>query len=407
MNKPELLAPSGSFEKMKVALLYGADAVYLGGSEFGLRAASKNFNMDELSKAVEYAHKSGKKVHVTVNAIIRNEQITRLKEYLRLLNQIRPDALIIVDLGALSLAREYAPDIELHISTQANNTNYLSIAQWHKLGAKRIVLSRELTLKEIKEIRRNISPEIELEAFVHGAMCISYSGRCHLSNYMASRDANMGACAQSCRWKYFLVEEQRPDEYLPVFENDSGAFILNSKDLNMIEHIPELIDAGICSFKIEGRVKSEYYVATITNAYRQAIDAYCAHPETYEFQRRWLDEVHKVSHRQYGTGFFFGNPKQSGQAYESSVYIREYDVVAVVEENCTSDGFALCTQRNHFRVGEELELLSPGRESEPFVLQEMYDQHGNRINSAPHAVMPLRIKFPFAAQKGDMLRKAK
>lgn len=407
INKPELLAPAGSFEKLKVALRYGADAVYVGGADFGLRAASKNFSDAELSEAVKYCHERGKKIYITVNIIARNDDIDRLPGYLSLLNEIRPDALIVADIGIMALAKKYAPDIDIHISTQANATNYMSVLQYHELGASRVILARELSLNEIRKIRENTPKELELETFVHGAMCISYSGRCHLSNYMAARDGNHGECAQPCRWKYYLMEEKRPGEYYELSEDERGAFILNSKDLNMIEHVPELIEAGVTSFKIEGRVKSEYYVATVVNAYRQAIDAYCENPDGYMFDEEWGREVCKVSHRAYHTGFFFGHPKSDGQVYETSSYIREYEVAAMVEGDSDAGALAPCSQRNRFRTGDTLEILSPGRKSEAFVVEEMYDADGLSIDVAPHPTMKLSLRIPHDVKAGDMLRRCK
>ena len=405
--KPELLAPAGSFLKLKMALKYGADAVYLAGNQFGLRTASKNFDNKELRAAIEYTHSLGKKVYITINVIPHNKDIKNLPIYLKMLSKLKPDALIISDLGVLTLAKQYAPNIDIHISTQANSVNFVSVNEWHKMGAKRVILARELSLNEIKEIRRKAPKSLELEAFVHGAMCISYSGRCHLSNYMTDRDANMGECSQPCRWKYFLMEEKRQGEYFPVFEEDNGAFIMNSKDLNMIEHIPNLMNVGLTSFKIEGRVKTEYYVATVTNAYRQAIDAYCDNKKNYVFNPEWLEEVKKVSHRPYYTGFYFGNEKSQGQVYESSSYIREYDVVAMVDEDVKKQGFTLCSQRNKFSVGDELELLSPNSLSKTFTLTKLTDGNGNDIVDAPHPMMKLKMIVPFDTKKDDIIRKAK
>jgi len=407
INKPELLAPAGSFEKLKAAIRYGADAVYVGGTDFGLRTASKNFSDEQLREAVKYCHDRGKKIYVTVNIVARNEDIDKMPPYLSLLNEIRPDAIIVSDIGVMALAKQYAPDVDIHISTQANATNYLSVRQYYEMGATRVILARELSLEEIKTIRKNTPPELEIETFVHGAMCISYSGRCHLSNYMASRDGNHGACAQPCRWKYHIVEEQRPGEYFEVEEDERGAFILNSKDLNMIAHIPELIDAGIASLKIEGRVKTEYYVATVTNAYRQAIDAYCADPENYVFDERFNEEVCKVSHRAYHTGFFFEHPKETGQVYESSSYIREYEVAAVVEEDAKAGDLVSCTQRNRFVKGDTLEILSPGKGWDSFKVEELLDGDGVPIEAAPHPTMKLKIRIPYDVLAGDMLRRPK
>lgn len=406
MKKPELLAPAGNLEKLKMAVIYGADAVYLGGEEFGLRAAADNFNTEEMKEGVEFAHSRGKKVYVTANIIPHNEDLQGLPEYIREVSEIGVDALIVSDLGVFAIAKEVAPDLEIHISTQANNTNWKSAEFWHKLGAKRIILARELSLQEIKEIREKVPADVELECFVHGAMCISYSGRCLLSNYMANRDANRGACAHPCRWKYYLVEEKRPGEYMPVVENERGTFIYNSKDLCMIEHIPELLKSGISSLKIEGRVKSAYYVATVVKAYRQAIDAYMDNPEKYVFDPALLDELKKVSHREYTTGFYFGKPSGKEQIYHTSSYIREYDIVGLVKEYDPVTGIAIIEQKNRFFVGDEVEVVQPDK---PFfftqIIEEMRNEEGQAINVAPHPQMVLKIPMKVPVVPYSMLRK--
>jgi putative protease len=384
---PELLAPAGNLEKLKMAIEYGADAVYIGGQEFGLRASADNFSLDEMKEGIAYAHKRGKKVYVTVNIIAHNKDLIGLEDYFIQLQNIGVDAVIISDLGISEIAKESAPGLEIHISTQASSVNWRTVEFWHKLGAKRVVLARELSLEEIKEIRDKISPEVELEAFVHGAMCISYSGRCLLSNYMTNRDSNLGMCAHPCRWKYYLMEEKRPGEYLPVFENERGTFIFNSKDLCMIEHIPELIENGIYSLKIEGRMKSSYYVATVIKAYRQAIDSYLENPKGYVFKKEWLEEIAKASHRDYTTGFYFGKPGASDHLYESSTYIREYDFVGLVVGYDAQTKVATVEQRNKIFVGDEVEVVPPKGEYFKQKIEWMKNEAGELIEDAPHAQM--------------------
>jgi putative protease len=405
MEKPELLAPAGNLEKLKMAILYGADAVYMGGEQFGLRVAADNFSREQMEEGIEFAHSRGKKVYVTANIIPHNEDLSGLPEYIKELSKMNIDALIVSDPGIFSVAKEEAPDLEIHISTQANNTNWRSVEFWYKLGAKRVILGRELSLKEIKEIKEKVPEDLELEVFVHGAMCISYSGRCLLSNYMAGRDANRGECAHPCRWKYYLMEEKRPGEYMPVYENERGTFIYNSKDLCMIEHIPELIDSGITSFKIEGRVKSAYYVATVVKAYREAIDQYFDNPENYRFDPRLLDELHKVSHRAYTTGFFFGKPTGNEQIYTTSSYIREYDIVGLVREYDEETGIATIEQRNRFFVGEEIEILQPHKPFFKQIVTEMRNEEGESIESAPHPQMILKIAMAQPVVPNSILRK--
>ncbi len=386
-GKVELLAPAGNLEKLKMAIMYGADAVYLGGEEFGLRASAGNFGMDELKEGISFAHSRGKRVYVTMNIIPHNEDFDGMPEYIRQVRELGADAVIFSDPGIFDLLRQEAPDMELHLSTQANNTNWRSASFWHRQGVKRIILARELSLNEIREIRQNTPKDLEIEMFVHGAMCISYSGRCLLSNYMAGRDANRGLCAHPCRWKYYLMEEKRPGEYLPVYENERGTYIFNSKDLCLIDRLPEIIESGVTSLKIEGRMKSSYYVATIVKAYREALDAYNADPEKYVFKEAWIDEMSKASHREYTGGFFEGKPGGKEQIYESSSYIREYDFVGLVTAYDSASGVATIEQRNRFVIGDELEVVSP---KGPFRLHKvisMKNADGEVIDAAPHPQM--------------------
>lgn len=405
MQKVELLAPAGNLYKLKIALKYGADAVYIGGESFSLRTAADNFTPDEMREGIEYAHSMGKKVYITANIIPHNRDLAEMERYFKEIAQMGADAVIISDLGAFNICKRVAPGLEIHISTQANNTNYATVQSWYELGAKRVVLAREMTLSDVREIRDNISSDCELEAFVHGAMCVSYSGRCLLSNYMTARDSNYGACSHPCRWNYALMEEKRPGEYLPVFENERGTFIMNSKDLCMIEHIPEVVGSGVYSLKIEGRVKSEYYVATIIAAYRKAIDAYYENPSDYKFNPMWLDEVKKVSHRDYYTGFFFGIPDTGAQIYGSSSYIREYDIVGIVLDYDEKTGLAKVTQRNRFFKGDEVEIMQPGRDFTTQRVEILKDENMNDIEVANHAAMTLYIKTDVPVVKDAMLRK--
>ena len=363
MQKVELLAPAGNLYKLKIALKYGADAVYIGGEAFSLRVAADNFTHDEMAEGIEFAHSLGKKVYITANIIPHNRDLKQMEEYFKEIYELGADAVIISDLGAFNICKKVAPKLEIHISTQANNTNFATVQSWYDMGAKRVVLAREMTLDEVREIRDNTTQDCELEAFVHGAMCVSYSGRCLLSNYMTARDSNYGACSHPCRWQYSLMEEKRPGEYMPVFENERGTFIMNSKDLCMIEYIPELIASGISSLKIEGRVKSEYYVATIISAYRKAIDAYYNDPVNYRFNPQWLEEVKKVSHRDYYTGFFFGIPQTGAQIYGTSSYIRDYDIIGIVLDYDEKTSLAKVSQRNRFFVGDEVEIMQPMKEN--------------------------------------------
>ena len=399
-NKPELLSPAGDFERLRMAVLYGADAVYLAGTSFGMRAFAGNFSPEELPKAVTFAHSHGVRVHATVNTMPRNSEADALPAYLEQLQDAGVDALILGDLGAFTLAGRYAPRCERHVSTQASVTNYAAARAWHDLGARRVILARELSLEEIREIRAKTPADLELEAFVHGAMCVSYSGRCVLSNYMTGRDASRGACAQPCRYQYYLMEEKRPGEYFPVFEDEKGTYIFNSRDMCMIDHIPELTDAGLDSLKIEGRAKSAYYAAVVTAAYRHAIDAAAS---GLPLDPVWRDEVEHVSHRHYATGFYFGQP---GQYYENARYIREWQVIALVID-CGEDGMAALTLRNKFAVGDEVELVGPDLKPLAFTVPEMADGEGNPISEAKTPQMVFRMRLPCRAPAGSILRIAR
>lgn len=405
IKAPELLAPAGNLDKLKIAITYGADAVYIGGEEFSLRVAADNFTLDEMKQGVAFAKEKGKKVYLTANVIPHNNDIDEYAKYLNEVKDIGLDAVILSDLGMFETTKEIAPDLDIHISTQANNVNYKSANMWHKLGAKRVILAREMSFDEISEIRERTDAELELEAFVHGAMCISYSGRCLLSNYMAGRDGNGGACAHPCRWKYYLMEEQRPGEYMPVFENERGTFIYNSKDLCMIEHMDKLIKSGLSSLKIEGRVKSEFYVATVVAAYRRAIDSYMENPQAWEFKPEWLDELKKVSHRDYTTGFYFGKPGGTEQHYSSSSYIREYDMVGVVEEFDEETSVAKIVQKNRFFKGDEVEFLCPDGTFFTQKIDCIKDVDGNEIEVANRPQSMVFIKTDQKAIKDSFMRK--
>ena len=404
MKKPELLAPAGNLEKLKKAFLYGADAVYIGGEEFSLRVAAENFTLDEMKEGIAYAHERGGKVYLTANIIPHNEDIDAYGEYLLQVKDIGLDGVILSDLGMFQVTKELAPELEIHVSTQANNVNYKSARMWHKLGAKRVILAREMSLAEIKEIRKRIPEELELEAFVHGAMCISYSGRCLLSNYMAGRDSNQGNCAHPCRWKYYLMEEQRPGEYMPVFENERGTFIYNSKDLCMIEHMDKLIESGLSSFKIEGRVKSEYYVATVVRAYRQAIDAYFADPEHYTVNPEWLEEIKKVSHRDYTTGFYFGKPGATEQNYATSSYIRDYEMVGIVVGYHPETKLAEVIQKNRFFKGGTVEFVRPVGKFFSQTITELYDENGVPLEVANRPQSKVFVKTEEPVETDTFLR---
>ena len=411
-KKVELLVPAGSLEVLKVAVIYGADAVYIGGEVFSLRAKAKNFSLPEMEEGIRFAHSHGVKVYVTANIFAHNEDLKEAREYFQELNRIRPDAVIISDPGMVLLFQEECEGIDLHISTQLNNTNYLTYRFWHERGAKRVVSARELSLQEIEEIRDNIPDEMEIESFIHGAMCISYSGRCLLSNYFTGRDANRGECTHPCRWKYAVVEETRPNEYLPVLENERGTFIFNSKDLCMIEHIPELIGAGIDSFKIEGRMKTALYVATVARTYRKAIDDYLRDPAEYEKNLPWYrDEIAKCTYRQFTTGFFFGRSQAGTEIYDSSTYVREYtylglvaEVVAGSGEGASEDRYAVIEQKNKFCTGDTIEIMKPdGRNIETRVLA-IRNEDGEEMASAPHPKQKLFIALDQACEIFDILR---
>lgn len=450
-NAPELLSPAGSPDKLRAAILYGADAVYLAGDDFGMRAAAGNFTLDELETAVEYAHEHGVRIHLTLNTLPHSDEYPKLVEFVKAVSAFGIDAVIAADLGVMALVREYMPTSELHISTQASVVSAAACNEWHRLGAKRIVLARELTLDEIKYIRQNTPPELELECFIHGSMCISYSGRCLLSQHFVGRDANRGRCAQPCRWdmslgasaacgesenggsdkcdcsetcagsafdlardgerpgydgcaKFELVEEKRPDNRVPVFENDFGTFFLSSKDTCMIEHIPELIDAGISSFKIEGRMKSEYYAAVVTNVYRMAIDAYVRDPDGYRYDPAWLRELESVSHREYATGYYFAKPNEDANTAKTPGYMKEKAYLCRVEEYDKNRGLAWFVQRNKVYADSDVEVISPGKIGRPLHLGKLYDENLTEIPAAPHPYMRFAAKVPFELMPGDIVR---
>ncbi len=405
MNKVELLAPAGNLEKLKMAILFGADAVYIGGQRFGLRASADNFSHEDMKEGLAFAHARNCKVYVTVNIIPHNDDLVGLPEYIEQLDQLGVDAVIVSDPGIFSIVRKVAPDMEIHISTQANNTNYMSANFWHELGAKRIVVARELSFDEIKEIAANTPPELDIEAFIHGAMCISYSGRCLLSNYMTGRDSNKGACSHPCRWKYHLVEEKRPGEYYPVYEDERGTYIFNSKDLCLIEYIPQLIESGIFSFKIEGRMKSSFYVATVVSAYRKAIDAYMADPENYSFNPEWLEELSKASHREYTTGFYFNKTTSQDQIYHTSSYVRDYDFVGMVLEYDKETRIAKIEQRNRMIVGDEIEVVIPKKDYFVQIICEMKNDEGENIRTAPHPQMLVYMPMDQEVEPYTILRR--
>ena len=391
-KRPELLIPASSLEVLKTAVMFGADAVYIGGEAFGLRAKAKNFSMEDMKKGVEFAHAHGVKVHVTVNILAHNDDLPGVEEYLKELKEVGPDALIIADPGVFELAKEICPEIQRHVSTQANNTNYATYQFWWKQGASRVVSARELSLREIKEIRERIPAEMEIESFIHGAMCISYSGRCLLSNFFTGRDANQGACTHPCRWKYSIVEETRPGEYMPVYENERGTYIFNSKDLCMIKHIPEMIDAGIDSFKIEGRMKTALYVATVARTYRKAIDDYLEDPQKYRDNMPWyLDQISNCTYRQFTTGFYFGKPTEESQIYDSNTYVKEYTYLGIVGEIC--DGRCKIEQRNKFSVGETIEIMKPDGENVEVTVKRIINEEGEDQESAPHSKQVLYIEL--------------
>lgn len=405
MNKPEILAPAGNMEKLKMAIIYGADAVYIGGEKYGLRAAAGNFTIEEIKEGVEYAHANGRKLYVTVNIIPHNEDLDGMPDYLKQLGGTGADALIVSDPSIIMIAKEVIPDMELHLSTQASNTNYKSSEFWHSLGIKRIVLARELSFAEIRETIAKSPESLEYEVFVHGAMCMSYSGRCLLSNYMVGRDANRGECAQPCRYKYYLMEEKRPGQYMPVDEDERGTYIFNSRDLCMIEHIPELVESGVKSLKIEGRMKSSYYVASVVRAYRLALDSYMNDTKGYMFKQEWLDELSKASHREFGTGFYFGKPDAKGQIYESSSYVRDYAFIGLVLDYDSETGLATVEQRNRMLVGDEIEVIGPHRQLFTQKLLKMWNEAGEEISAAPHPQQIVKIKMERPVEKHDILRR--
>ena len=418
-RKPELLSPAGNFDKMRSAILYGADAVYLAGSDFGMRAAADNFSTEELFEAVRYAHERGVRVNLTLNTMPHSDEYDRLTEFVKSISSAGIDAVIAADLGIMALVREHMPDSELHISTQASTVSAAACREWAKLGAKRVVLARELTLDEIKFIRDNTPPELELEAFIHGSMCISYSGRCLLSQHFVGRDANRGRCAQPCRWNmsyapseiagegvaaYEVTEEKRPDNRIPVIENDRGTFFLSSKDTCMIEHIPELMESGIDSFKIEGRMKSEYYAAVVTNVYRMAIDRYFADPEGYKYDAAWLRELESVSHREYNTGYYFTSPMDDANTTKQPGYMKEKAYLCRVTAYDKNSGMATFVQRNKVFANSDVEIITPGSVGRPLHLGELFNIDGEPIESAPHPYMEFRAVIPFEVSPGDIVR---
>ena len=405
MRKTELLIPAGSLDVLKTAVIYGADAVYLGGEAFGLRAKAKNFTNEEIMEGIKFAHDHGVKVYITANILAHNDDLPGVEAYFEELKTIRPDALIISDPGVFTIAKRVLPDMEIHISTQANNTNYGTYLFWHELGAKRVVSARELSLKEIKEIRAHIPEDMEIESFIHGAMCISYSGRCLLSNFFTGRDANQGACTHPCRWKYSVVEETRPGEYMPVYENERGTYIFNSKDLCMIKHVPEMIDAGIDSFKIEGRMKTALYVATVARTYRKAIDDYLEDPEKYKANMEWYkEEIGKCTYREFTTGFYFGKPTSETQIYDSNTYVKNYIYLGTVEER-DARGFAKIEQKNKFSVGETIEIMKPDGRNISALVRGIYTEEGESQESAPHPKQILYIDLDGEVEQYDILRK--
>lgn len=404
MRQVELLVPASSLEVLKEAVIFGADAVYIGGDVFGLRAKAKNFSLDEMREGVGFAHERDVKVYVTANILAHNKDLELAYEYFEELKSIGVDALIISDPGVFEIAKEVWPEVEIHISTQANNTNYGTYNFWHKLGAKRVVSARELSLDEIRQLREHIPDDLEIETFIHGAMCISYSGRCLLSNYFTGRDANQGECTHPCRWKYHIMEEERPGEYLPVYENERGTYIFNSKDLCMIEHIPELIEAGIDSFKIEGRMKTALYVATVARTYRKAIDDYLEDPKLYEKNMPWyIDQISNCTYRQFTTGFFFGKPTHEAQIYDNNTYIKEYTYLGIIGE--CKDGLYSIEQKNKFSVGEKIEVMKPNGDNIEVEVLRIVNEKGVDIDSAPHPKEMLWIDLGIELDRYDIIRR--
>lgn len=405
MRKTELLIPAGSLEVLKTAVIYGADAVYLGGEAFGLRAKAKNFTTEEIREGISFAHAHGVKVYITANILAHNEDLPGVEAYFAELGRIRPDALIISDPGVFLIAKRVLPETDIHISTQANNTNYGTYRFWYDLGAKRVVSARELSLEEIRQIRRNIPKDMEIESFIHGSMCISYSGRCLLSNFLTGRDANQGSCTHPCRWNYSLMEESRPGEYFPVFENERGTYIFNSRDLCMIEHIPEMIEAGIDSFKIEGRMKTALYVATVARTYRKAIDDYRKDPALYQANLDWYRaEIGKCTYREFTTGFYFGKPGPEAQIYDNSTYVKNYTYLGTVEQ-VRQDGVCRIQQKNKFSVGETLEVMKPDGRNLETAVRSITDGEGRPMESAPHPRQELYVELDVPVEVYDILRK--
>ncbi|WP_367567840.1 U32 family peptidase [Lacrimispora sp.] len=406
MRKTELLIPAGSLEVLKTAVVYGADAVYIGGEAFGLRAKAKNFTNEDIREGIDFAHERGVKVYITANILAHNDDLPGVEEYFEELKAIKPDALIISDPGVFAVAKRIIPDMELHISTQANNTNYGTYLFWNQLGAKRVVSARELSLAEIKEIRSRIPEDMEIESFIHGAMCMSYSGRCLLSNFLTGKDANQGACTHPCRWKYSIVEEKRPGEYMPVYENERGTYIFNSKDLCMIEYIPEMMDAGIDSFKIEGRMKTALYVATVARTYRKAIDDYNKDPEIYKANMEWYrSEIGKCTYREFTTGFYFGKADSSAQIYDNNTYVKNYTYLGTVER-IDERGFALIEQKNKFSIGETIEVMKPDGRNLEAVVKAIYNEEGSLQESAPHSRQILYVDLEAEMEQYDILRRS-
>ncbi len=406
MKKAELLIPAGSPEVLRTAVMFGADAVYIGGEAFSLRAKAHNFSTEDMREGIAFAHEHGVKVFVTANILAHNADLSEAEDYFAELGELMPDAVLISDPGLFDIAKRVCPQIDIHISTQANNVNYGTFLFWHRLGATRVVCGRELSLAEIREIRGHIPQDMEIEAFVHGAMCISYSGRCLLSNFLAGRDANRGECTHPCRWKYSVVEETRPGEYMPVYENERGTYIFNSKDLCMIEHIPEMLDAGIDSLKVEGRMKNALYVATVARTYRKALDDYAEDPEKYRANMDWYrSQIASCTYRQFTTGFFFGKPTEESQIYDSNTYIRGYTYLGIADTDERNDGCIMIEQRNKFSVGEMIEIMKPSGENIPAEVLAIYDEEGNSMQSAPHPKQKLRVRLSAPAEKYDILRR--
>ncbi|MBN2407048.1 MAG: U32 family peptidase [Elusimicrobia bacterium] len=405
MRKPQLLSPAGNLEKLRIAFEYGADAVYAAGKNYGLRAGAENFSSEDLARGADYTHSAGKKLYIAVNILAHNEDLDRLAEYIEFLHKIGVDGIIAADPGIISIIRETAPDIPLTLSTQANNTNFKSALFWHRNGISRITLARELSLEEIRSIAAAVPGALETEVFVHGAMCISYSGRCLLSSYLTGRDSNRGECAHPCRWKYSLVEEQRPGAGFPVFEDGKSTYIMNSRDLCLIRHIPGLIQSGVTSFKIEGRMKSGYYIAVTTSTYRKAIDSYMEDPEGYVFREEWLEELEKVSHRNYTDGFLISKPSSESQNYGTSAYIKRYDYLGLVTGYDPETGTGTVQQHNKICLGDDIEIIGPGKTPVTQRLAGMWDEGGAPIQSAPHPRQHVRIKFDSPVRELDMLRK--